>query len=428
MPVGAVPNEYFLNPSIEKPMEEIYAETNAFSCELLEESQRTYQEIELYVVLPPLHYDGKWIKGIWFSPGADIILKHFPQAGEMFHTIADSQWCSYPKAQRTDALFSQYNNPARDQWFRHTTPDRSQKILIPKGSADYVNERLFTPIPGQERDIDLLCVARLDVARNLPLLAQALKIYRQKYPAKKIMLTLITGQPWDFNPHQFLSEPEMMILREIESILIHPRDYIHFVKGYLYYENEFRQHFARAKAYITASLFGWKGQRMPEAMCCNTPVICLKDYNRFVRGEEPALPEGAGKMAAYHPEALADAIYDVLENQDTFHPRQAYLKQGSRQHFLNTCIDAFPYYEKALPDYTPGKHHQNYWLDAAMQQTYQMSLYEMVTHQDLWKKPFRAQGMQAIDETLRTFHERCRPPVAPSPPPKEYPPARVEAR
>lgn len=405
MPKGQYPTDYFNQPAIDKPVDEIYALMDAFSYEIFEDDQESYKDVEFFVVMPPLQLEGRFLKGIFFSHGPDVILSQIPQLQELFHSISDSMWCSYPSSRHADAYFTHYDNPERTAWYCQTHPESAQKIFIPRDNADFVNEAIFKPDPTLTRDIDLLCVARLETAKNLPFLAESLKVYRQKYPQRPIRLTMVTGHTWDLN-HQSLNYWERKILREVEAILVHPHEYIHFVSGYLNYEQQLPQYFARSRAYISTSLLGWKNQRMHEAMCSNTPVISLKDFNRYARGNSPILDEGAGLCSDYDPEAMAETIHQVLENPDAFHPRNRYLKTSGRKNFFNACVDAFPYYSESLPDYTPGRHSDSYWLDQAMQENYQRSLHDFNTMKDLWAFPFRAQGVDRIRSLVENLSDK----------------------
>ena len=46
--------------------------------------------------------------------------------------------------------------------------------------------------------------------------------------------------------------------------------------------------------------------------------------------------------------------------------------------FLNKCIDSIPYFKENLPEYTPGRIQDNLWVNLAMQDNYQQSLYDFL--------------------------------------------------
>jgi glycosyltransferase involved in cell wall biosynthesis len=409
MPDKRYPDAYLTNPSVDRSLEAIYQDLDQFTYEVLSGETHNYPHVECFVALPPLAFDGRFIKGIYFSHGVDAIQDAYPLSRHVFFSVADSLWCNYPWSELADGYFTQYANPAREAWFRQTYPQRSAKALLPLQQADFTNEYIFRPQPGVTRDIDVFCISSYGDHSNLCLIVEALKCYREKYPDQPIKLYLTTGHEYDLN-FKALNEWEMTYLRKIQEILIHPTEYIHFISGTPSYENELPRYLSRAKVFLTGQLIGEKSYRMHEAMCCNTPVVCFQQFNQYARGDAPAIPEGAGLVSDYRPEALADTLYSVLSNPLAFTPRKSYLKSSGRARFLNTCMDAFSsYYAQRIPDYEPGQLHENYWLDMAMRDNYQLSLHEFSTQPDLWRFPFRAQGIDNIGKLLQHHYERCAP-------------------
>ena len=61
MSKGKYPVEYFENPNIDKPIEEIYSDIDAYSGEFFED-QEIRMHTDLMVILPPLKYEGKVTK------------------------------------------------------------------------------------------------------------------------------------------------------------------------------------------------------------------------------------------------------------------------------------------------------------------------------------------------------------------------------
>jgi hypothetical protein len=134
-------------------------------------------------------------------------------------------------------LFSLYENPDRDRWFRQTYPERASKVLVPLQDNDHTNEYSMAPVPFVKRDTDVLCVSRM-----------------------------------------------------------------HDLK--------------------------------------NTPVVCFREFNQYIRDETPSFPVGAGLVAAsFDAESLADTIHEVVQNQSDFRPRLEYLKVSGRKHFFSRCIE-----------------------------------------------------------------------------------------
>jgi glycosyltransferase involved in cell wall biosynthesis len=242
--------------------------------------------------------------------------------------------------------------------------------------GDYLHEYDFPPKPFPEKDIDLFCVSRLIDLKNIPFIAKALKVYRQKYPQKPVRLTLITGREFDQN-FQGILPYEVREWRQVESILIHPQDYIELIPRVDWYRT-LPLMYARAKVYLFGSLIEGKNRSMAEALCCNTPILYNIEFNQYIRGETPIVPEGAGLGAFYDPESWADTLHLMLNNLGEFTPRKQFLKYRGRKNFLNTAIDSVSYYRQHLPNYQEGKHHQNTWLDTAVGYHYNLSLMEFL--------------------------------------------------
>ncbi|NQE33506.1 glycosyltransferase [Microcoleus asticus] len=364
---------YLRNPHINKPIAEIYADLDAFTWEIFEDQPHRFDTVSFYVLLPPLFYEGRFIKGIYFSEAVELINKLFPQLSSVFLSFAYSPGISYSWAPIADAYSSLYKNPQRDKWFRETYVDRAHKPIIPLQDTDFINEYLISPRNVPAKDIDLLAVARISEEKNLPIIAKALKVYRQKYPQKPIKLTVVSGHEFDASNLKTLDEYALKEWRQVEEILTNPSDYINLVPRVDYY-SEIPTYYSRSQAFVLGSLLEGKNRGITEAMSCNVPVICFEEFNQYARGNSPVFPEGAGLYAKFDPESLADTIYTVLEHQTEFKPRYQYLKHCGRKNFFNTCIDSFPYYQHNIPDYKPGDAINNLWLDLAVQQNYQVSL------------------------------------------------------
>jgi len=125
-------------------------------------------------VLPPLGYEGRFVKGIFFSQGTDFLHKLYPHLGKLFDSIGNAQWGAIPWSQASDGLFSLYENPDRERWFRQTYPERANKVLVPLQDADHTNEYSMASVPFVKRDTDVLCVSRMQDLKNIPMIAEAL--------------------------------------------------------------------------------------------------------------------------------------------------------------------------------------------------------------------------------------------------------------
>jgi hypothetical protein len=372
---GHYPWEYFQNPAIDKPIEAIYADMDAFTYEVLEPDQDLEERLEAFILLPPVSYDGVFLKGLLFSISTDALLKRYPGLKDRFVCIAYSGWISYPWSTQADAYLSVYPNPQREAWYRRTHPERAHLPLIPFETPEYFNPYVPACTSRTERDIDVMCVSRLDGLKNVPMVAEAIKIYRQKY-GKRVMLTLLHGWPYDINL-KTLSPAQRGEVRKIEACLTHPNEYIQFIPKADYY-HRLMNLFAHAQSFVLGSLLEGKNRSLHEAMASDVPVACFEAFNQYARGPAPVLPEGAGLAAPFHAEGMADTLHTILQNRDAFHPRQTYLTHYGRSNFMSTCVDYLPYYREHLPGYTPGQHIHNLWLDLAIQKQYGISFYDFL--------------------------------------------------
>jgi len=368
---GKYPYSYFKNPNVNKPIEEIWADIDAFSMEVFPDEITKNSRVDMMIALPPLKYEGIVTKGIFLSQGTDYFYQCFPDIGQIFHSVAFSMWSSYPWSKSADAYCTCYYNPAREKWFRKTNPDRANKLLIPVQDADFTNEYYIAPTWNTPKDIDVLCIARLSELKNLNILAQSLKIYEKKY-GKKLKCKLITGG----GPETDLTRKE---LEGIQKELGKVEDYM-TILGQVGY-NEISKHYTGAKLCVLPSLLEGKNRVIQEAMSCNTPVVAFRDFNKYARANHPIFfgGEESGLLAPeFSAESLADTIHWGVLNYKYFKPRKNYLTYYGRKNFVNTLVDLIPYYRNHLPGYQPGQIENNLWVDLAMQDNYQISFIDFL--------------------------------------------------
>lgn len=401
MPKGVFPFHYMHNPNIDEPLEKIYATIDAYTGEFFEDEPDFHKWLDFCIILPPLIYEKKFVKGIFFSQGVDFIHKMHPEISKIFFSMAYSMRSAYPWSTKSDAYLTCYKNQHREDWFRKTNPERADKILIPMQDADFTHEYNMSPVFASPKDIDILTVSRLSAIKNLPLVAKALKIYREKYK-HHIKMTCIVGKEFDIN-YNGLDDQEKEEMRRIEAELIHPKDYIDFVTHVPC--NKMNEYYSRAKICLLSSLLEGKNRTIQEAMSCNTPIVVFKDLNKYVRANHPIFMGNAGLcIPEYNAESIADTIHEAFSNLDKFTPRRDYLKYYGRKNFANVCIDSFPYYADHLPEYEPGKIHENLWVDLAMHDNYQLSFNDF-----LYSKNYAVQHVQnpqAIEDLLKFFYSR----------------------
>jgi glycosyltransferase involved in cell wall biosynthesis len=396
--------EYWVNPAIDKARDAIFADLQEDNQEWRTEDAAMAQGIEFFVALPPSTYRGHFVKGLFWSRGVDCLYEAFPELPDFFVSMADSGGCAYPTATQADVLLTQYPNAKRESWFAKKHKKLGKKTMIPlSGEADWINEYVAAPCHVPGKSIDLFCMTDLSWADNLPLIAEALLIARQKYPDQFFRLTLLIHQQTDVTLSG-LNEEEREMFARLEEMLVHPYDYLEILTGPRTMQ-ERAQLFSRAKAFVSGRLIGPKPQDLNEAISSNIPVITFDTYNQYARGEEALLiPDGAGVHAEFNPEILADAMAFTVGEHHRFKPRMLYLMDWGRKHFLNKCLDAIPYYQEALPEFEPGAHHRNMWLDLAVFDSYRCStidfLYDKVSNFSY------AKGLENIRQCLSSYKER----------------------
>jgi glycosyltransferase involved in cell wall biosynthesis len=399
MPRGFLQAE-FLNGPVHKPKAEIFSDLDAYTMEFFSDEEEFRDRLDLFVPLPPIEYEGVFTKGILFTQAADYLVERFPWVKELFHVGAYSMWCSYPRSVQADFYLACYENPERERWFRETSPERVDIVLVALQDGDFTNEYLVAPRLVEERDIDILCVCKLEVRKNLTALAEAIKVYHKKY--QPIRTVLVTGQEFDFNL-QGLNPEGRQEMRRLQEVLHHTQDYLEILGAVPYYE--LPDYYSRSQALVLPSYIEGKNRSLSEAMSCNTPVVCFEQFNRYARGPQPAFPAGAGVTAELGPEGLADAFHETLSNRETFKPRRAYLEQYGRRHFLDRVMRALPYYQKQLPDFDASRPSGSLWLQLGLQLLFQMSL-DTYLYDDLTTARAWCQGIDQVGLVMEEFQLR----------------------
>lgn len=395
MPRGTPNAEYFHSTLVNKPLDQVFADIDSWTYEVFEGEVDSYWKIDLVVVLPPLHLNGTFVKGMCFTHGADLLLNRYPAMKERFVTVASSMCSSFPWADQPDALFATYQNEVRNNWFRTNYLDRANKTLVPLADADFVHEHLFAPRPVRKKCVDVLAVSRLEFCKNLPLLCESILIHCKKY--KPIRMTIVAGRrsgDW-----KDLTPEEQIIYGSIEKVLGDKMEACvelvpHVVQALLphYYSN--------ARVSVLGSLIEGANRSLKESLSCNTPVVCFTNLNVYTRGNDTIFGPEAGLQSDFDAEALADTIHEVLENPDYFQPRSWYLQNQGRQRMFNKLLDSIPYYRQNLPGYEQWLHHQNKWLNEAMQAQYQMTPLDWVYA----KSPFtHSHGLEKVEGTINAL-------------------------
>lgn len=377
MPKGKYPIEYFNNPNINKNIEDIYKDIDAYSGEFFEDEEQFRKRTDFFVILPPLKYENKMTKGIFMSQGTDYIYKLFPDINKIFFSMAYTMWSSFPWSEKADVYLTCYKNQKREDIYFKEHPEKRSKILLPLQDADFTNEYLMAPTFNVKRTIDLLYVSRISRVKNLPIFIEALQIYQKKYNYKPKVI-MIKGTSADNN-----SPEAVKILNQIKENFGGIEKYVDIIEKVDY--SEMSKYYSNSKFTILTSLIEGKNRTLQESMSCNTPVIVFKDHNKYARGEHELFYEDSGLYVnEYTAEALADTIHDGLTNYDgRFFARRAYLKNNGRKNFINMCVDSIPYFKENLPEYENGRIQDNLWVDLAMQNNYQISFNDFLYGKNL---------------------------------------------
>ena len=326
------------------------------------------------VILPPLRYEGRFIKGILLTQFCDFLLTFYPQVKELFHIISSSGYVGHSWSEEADAIVCFYENVHRADWFQKRYPERSHMKLVTTGEEDWTNELVFTPRPHLEKTYDLITINRIFVDfKNPDFFADVLKTYEKKYNYRlKVLMPVDLDDLKREQTHNWgIKERYEAFCNQFDTV----RDYVHLVP--LVDQKEMANYYTQSKMYVLTSLLEGKNRSLYEAQFCNIPVICAEEFNQFARGGAPAFAEGSGLYAKYNPESFADTIHELRENYGDYEPRRSILSGFSgRKWCFNQCIDNFEYYRTQLPDYQAGNHFENSWLDLAMHHNYEMGLHQ----------------------------------------------------
>lgn len=354
---GVFPEEYVLEPQ-KWPLADAYAQMNWFTYE-----EFLPEELKFVVVLlPPLHFEGVRLKGLFCSPGVDAIRQLVPSIAESFISIANSRWASYPWSAHADGYFVLYNNTARMSHFRNARPDLRHIQLIPRQTADNTDEKRFSPRANVEKDIDILVASRLHVMKHLPFLARGILALRQRNPAKRYRVVWAGAGSTAGDRHP----RSLKIIRDMEASLGRLEDYIELAGRVE--PLDMPNLYARSKAFVLTSTVEGKNRALSEAMLTDVPVVVLDDFNAAARGGQPILPKGAGLAVPRDPEQLAEGLATVVQNYGDFTPRTEYLKVSGQMNFFWDCVLGFEHFSNQIPGQTIDERER--WLDAAMASNY----------------------------------------------------------
>ncbi len=408
MKKGVWPVEYFQNPNIDKPIEQIWEDIDNYSFEEQFAKEEKLDKIDFVIPLPPLKYDGIVTKGVFYSQAVDIIIEKFPRLKEIFIPIANSMFSSYPWSEHADAYFVCYDNQKREECYKTKYPSKKDIVMLPLQDADFLNEYKMAPAFNVFKTVDVFCVSTAYPVKNLPIIARALKVYEQKYKRRLKVQYAIGSNDLVVNPDKTIDVSKLRYdakeqLEQVMDILGDYNKYIEFFPFIKY--SELPKYYTSAKCCVLASLLEGKNRFISEAMSCDTPIVVFKDFNKYSRGDYPIFFNNSGEyVPEFSAESLADTIYKVIINQKKYRPRKNYLTYSGRTNFVNLIVDKIPYYEKNLPSYRKNGIMTNLWVDLAMQANYQLSTYDFIYGKNTAVQHVR--GIKNIESLVKFFYSR----------------------
>lgn len=375
------PKEYLHTPYSKKSIEQIWDDIDGYSFESSFEKEEKKDKIDFVVVLPPLNYKGKFLKGVFYSQAVDKILDTIPGIKDMFISVANSMFSSYPMSQSADCYFTSYNNPLKEEYYRKKYPQKDV-ILIPLQDADFANEYEMAPVKGYKKDLDIFCTTTPYPFKNITMFAKGIKAYEKKY-GKILKVEYAIGmkeakrlEDGTFDYSKLRSDAQF----QLDSVkLILGGNIEKYIDFYPYIKHdELKNHYSRAKCAVLCSLLEGKNRFIHEAQSCDVPVIVFNDFNKYARGNHPAFyPRGGEYVSEFTPEALADTIHKVITHPNAYTPRESYLKYSGRKNFIDNLISYIPYYQWNVPDYN-GKITDNIWINLAFHYNYQIPYFDFI--------------------------------------------------
>ena len=404
------PSAYFHNPKSDKPIEEIWDDIDNYTFESQFEKEDKLEHIDFVIPFPPLKYEGRVIKGCFFSQAVDLIIERHPRLKEIFFPIANSMFSSYPDSDYADAYFVCYDNKKREEHYKKKYPQKREVVMLPLQDADFLNENKMTPTFNTPKTFDIFIVCTAFPVKNIPVISKAIKVYEERYGvALKVKyaigareLIVNEDKTIDYSKLRFDAQSQ---LKQVEQILGDTTKYIEFFP--FIEHKDLAKYYTQARCCVLGSLLEGKNRFISEAMSCNTPIIVFKDFNKYSRGDYPIFFGNSGEYAPeFTPLSLAQTIHKVINNPKDYSPRRHYLTHNGRKNFVNTIIDKIPYYCYYLPEYEKNRITDNIWVNLAMQDNYQLSCYDFIYGRNPAIQHVR--GMTAIDKLIKFFYSRFR--------------------
>jgi glycosyltransferase involved in cell wall biosynthesis len=393
------PYPYMQTTNVDRHITDIWRDFDQFACDIDVQDTDSYGNAFVQVVLPPLFHDGKFIKGLLITQAADLLAHRYPFIRRLFHVAATSMVCGMPTAKHADALLMPYENPAREAWYRSEYPERaSMKLIGGVYDSDFFNEHHYTPT-NTEKDIDVLCIGRLDVVKNLGMFGRGMAAFAAQNPQRNFRAVVLTGAGTT-DKWENLTEHGVQQLGFLRDAVQTVADKVHIEPAY----KDVRDYVRRSRVLVLCSLVEGRNRSVHEAMSCNVPVVVFEHCNQYARpAGTPALPPGGGVMAtAFTPEALAQAISDALDGKTDLSPRDAVVTVSGKRVVLDKMIESFAYYAENLPGYALRRHIYNPWIDQAMHRMYDCSLHDYL-YRSAGPGSNYHKGIEAMDQLMHRY-------------------------
>lgn len=374
-------------PNPDKTIEEIWDDFDGYSFEDQYMAPELQKSLTFTVLLPPLNYQNKFVKGFCFSQGMSLFLQKAPELKDLFITCGNSMTFSYPRARDVDCYFTCYKNLERERYYKKKYPETNKIICLPVQDADFTNERVMNPIEGTTKDIDVFCMSTPFPVKNLPIIANALKIYEKLYGRRlKVVYALGANEvkklPDGSIDYSELGDYGKKELQKVDEIFEgKTKEYIDFIPYIYYYD--LPKYFSRSKSALLGSLYEGKNRFIHEARSADTPIIVFNDFNKFMRGETPIFYENSGEfIPEFTAESMAKTIHKVITNEDKYSARENYLKYNGRYNMVKQIVNHIPYYQQNIPDFKDGNLISNTWVNQACKKNYGFTFEELLYDAD----------------------------------------------
>ncbi len=92
MPRGKYPTHHFASPALYLPPEQVYADFDAFTHEFFED-EPFHDQIDMFIPLPPMYYEGRFVKGIFCSQAVDYLIKLYPSLQQLLFLAVAYSMC-----------------------------------------------------------------------------------------------------------------------------------------------------------------------------------------------------------------------------------------------------------------------------------------------------------------------------------------------